>query len=45
MSDVCDYVSRLSVPVLTCFQVKPRRQRDDVDGEDITDRFASLHLR
>jgi len=43
VSDVCDYVSRLSVPVLTCFQVKPRLQRDDVDGEDITDRVA-FHL-
>ena len=40
VSDVCDYVSRLSVSVLSCFQVKPRRQRDDADGEDITDRVA-----
>jgi len=40
VKDVCDHVSRLSVQVLTCFEVKSRRRRDDIDDDDISYRKA-----
>ena len=38
--DVRDYASRLSIQVLTCFEVKSRRRRDDTDDEAVSDRTA-----
>ena len=40
VDDVCVHVSRLSVQVLTCFEVKSRRRRDDTNDEDVSDRMA-----
>ena len=40
VEDVCEYVSRLSVKVITCFKVNSRRRRDDTDEDEAADRAA-----
>ena len=31
VNDLCSFVGKLSVTVVSCFEVKPRRQRNDLN--------------